>query len=165
MALKKIVIPALLMLVFMTGYVLPEEEPYYFLYIPGVKGEVQQPGFEGWIRCIAFQYLLPGIPSPGKLMHIPPDELNGILTAQDVGKPYAGISKSPDKVDPILAKACSDELSFPQWEFALCSPDGEPYMRFIFKDVVVSAVTKRDDKQYVTFKFGKVIWNYKGMKK
>lgn len=161
----KIVVPALFMLVFMTGPVPAEEEAYYFLYIPGVKGEVQQPGFEGWIRCIAFQYLLPGIPSPGKLLRIPPDKLNGILTALEVGKPFASFSKTPDKIDSALAKARSDALSFSQWEFALCGPGGEPYMRFIFKDVVVSGVTLRDEKQYVTFKYGKVIWNYTGMKK
>jgi len=164
MIIKKIFTAVLLIMVFLPGYALPVEEVQYFLNIPGVSGGVQKPGLSGWIRCHVFQYLLPGIPAPTRLIETPPEKPTGFLTAIDVGKPYASFSKPLNKIDSFLSKSYKTKRQFPQWEFALSSPAGEVYMRFIFKDIVISAVRQRDQRQYVTFKFGKVIWNYTGIK-
>jgi type VI protein secretion system component Hcp len=165
MTIRKLLIIILLALIFITGKTLTGEDGHYYINIPDVPGEVQTPGFEMWIQCLAVQYRLPGVPSPTALLKRPPEKKRGMLTAEEVGKPFGSFSKPPDKADPILYKAYNDKRSFPQWEFALCTPAGETYMAFIFKDVVISAIRERNNKQYITFKYEKVIWNYTGVKK
>ena len=143
----------------------PRRGVYYYIYIPDVSGEVQEPGFKGWIQCLAVQYRIPGVPSSTASPGRTPQKTRGMLTAKEVGKPYGSFSKAMDKADPVLYKAYRDKRNFSQWELALCTSAGETYMAFIFKNVVISAIKERNNKQYITFKYEKVIWNYTGVKR
>jgi type VI protein secretion system component Hcp len=137
----------------------------YYIKIPGVAGAVQDPGFKKWIQCSAVQYNVPGIPAPSALIKREPEKFMGILTAKEVERPFASFSKLLDKADPIIYKAFHDQRSFPQWELTLCTSAGKAYMAFIFKDVVIVGVKERDNKQYITFKYQKIIWNYSPLPK
>jgi hypothetical protein len=161
-ATHKIVRLTLWLAIFMAGPLLAEQGVQYFFHIPGIPGDVQVPGYNGWIACTAVQYRVPGVPVPQALPKRSPKARRGMLTAAEVEKPYATFSGPLSKLDRRLTAALRDRRSFPQWELALCNPGGDAYMALIFKNVTITSINRRDDKYYLTFKFQTVIWNYTG---
>lgn len=143
----------------------PRGAIHYFLNVPGARGDVQEPGFEGWIRCVSIQYRLPGIPSPARLLKKPPEQPRGIVLAGDVNTPFITISKSMDQSDLALQKAYEAGQRFPEWKLVLCTAAGKTYMTFILRGVKVSSIGKKTAKQYLTFKYEKLLWYYTPIKK
>ncbi|MCP5049746.1 MAG: type VI secretion system tube protein Hcp, partial [bacterium] len=132
----------------------------YFLNIPGAKGTASRPGFEGWVEALTFSYRNLELPPPRDLMNAPPPVLRAIKTAKEIGRPICSFSKLQNDADTVLEKALANKQEFPQWEVTLCTPQGKPFMNFLFKGVTISGLSKRGTKQYVTFRFERVVWNY-----
>ena len=152
----------LLVAIFLAGPLPAEEGAQYFLQIPGIPGDVQLPQFKGWIACIAVQYRVPGVPAPQILRNRSPNQRRGMLTAAEVDKPYGTFSAPLAKLDRRLSNALRDKHIFPQWKLALGNSSGETYMEFIFKNVVITSINRRDNNYYLTFRYEIVIWNYTG---
>ncbi len=138
-------------------------EVEYFLGIPGVKGTVPGPPFSGWVQANSFYYRLPGIPSPGMLLKSAPGKIRGMVMAKELEKPVCSFSKLQDSADDALNKALKGKQRFGQWELNMCTPGGKPFMTFLFKGVVISGISKRGNKQYVTFSFQRVVWSYRSV--
>jgi hypothetical protein len=132
----------------------------YFLNVPGATAETVLADFPGWIKADTFRYRIPGLGSADYLIKSPPENLQGMRLAKDIENPVASFSKPIGKEDKSLFKFLRKKQLFYQWQVSLCSPEGSPFMNFLFKGVTISGISQRDEKLYVTFQFQRVVWNY-----
>jgi hypothetical protein len=152
----------------------------YYLFVPGVKGLAEypaRPDFKDWVKLKTVSFRIPGLDSPKRLMKSPPKDLRGMMAADKMEKPYFSFSWLPDenrkkdkagkpvkpgKTDPefILEKALKEKKPLSGWEFSMCKPDGKRFINFLFKGVQLQGISKRGEKQYVTFSFSVVVWSY-----
>jgi type VI protein secretion system component Hcp len=136
------------------------EEIEYFINVPGTKGEADRSEFAGWIKADTLRYRIPGIAPAYNLMKSPPEKLRGLMLAKDIEKAVCSFSKPLGKADKNLYKGLKKKQLFQQWQITLCNATGKPFMNFLFKSVTISGISKRDKKQYVTFQYERVVWNY-----
>lgn len=135
-----------------------------FIEIPGIKGDasgVQPERFKGWFHPLTLHYRLPGIPRTALLEEEGPKTANGFLAADDIKHRYISFSKIEGKSDKKLYDVYNKKKAFAQWKIMVCTDKDKLLLTLILKGVKITKITKRDDKQYITIEFKRVMWNYR----
>jgi len=131
-----------------------------FLQIDGIAGESTDDKHKNWIEVLSYSH---GVSQSGAGSR----STGGAATGGRCDHQDFSIVKTLDKASPTLNLYCSNGTHIKKMKMELCRATGskEPYMNYLFEDVIVSSVSIGGGgggmpTESVTFNYGRIDWVY-----
>ncbi|MHC4343070.1 MAG: Hcp family type VI secretion system effector [Planctomycetota bacterium] len=131
-----------------------------FLQIDGIEGESTDDKHQNWIEVLSFSH---GVSQSGAGSR----SSGGAASEGRCAHQDFSIVKTLDKASPELNLHCSSGKHIKKMKMELCRATGdkEPYMNYLFEDVIVSSVSIGGGgggipTESVTFNYGRIDWVY-----